>query len=33
MQTTRYGLNVTLDVPSDVAVARTTDALNRRAFS
>jgi uncharacterized protein (DUF302 family) len=32
MQTTRYGLKVALDVPYDVAVARTTDALKGQGF-
>jgi uncharacterized protein (DUF302 family) len=32
MQTTRYGLKVALDVPYDLAVARTTDALKGQGF-
>lgn len=32
MQETRYGLNVTMDEPFDVAVARTTDALKAQGF-
>jgi len=32
MQETRYGLNVTVDEPFDVAVARTTDALKGQGF-
>ena len=32
MQETRYGLNVTVDQPFDVAVARTTDALKGQGF-
>ena len=32
MQTTRYGLRVALDVPYDVAVVRTIDALKGQGF-